>query len=239
MKFKATFLLLLFITSVHTLFAHALWIETYYSGEAGQTQEVKLYYGEYSGNEREEISKWYSDVKDCSLWLIGPDKQKVQLKTSLMPNYALASFTPATDGVYTLLVSHDARELGGTTRYVFMASATVRVGRVSGNIQTSSNTNELRLFPQTDLVNKVNVPVKIKAFIGDGIGTGQKISVFSPSGWSREIVTGTDGTAEFTPLWPGKYVLEITDYKKTTGQHNGKNYEAIWKGATYSLEILK
>ena len=76
-----TALLLLFASNA--TFAHALWIETASSGKLGQKHAVKVFYGEFVANERDSVAKWYSDVKDFSLWLVGPDQKKVQL--SLTP----------------------------------------------------------------------------------------------------------------------------------------------------------
>lgn len=75
-----TFLLTLVSTLITcNLFAHALWIETNATGKTGQTQEVRLYFGEYAQNERDELSKWRSDLKDLTLWLINPDGTKEKL----------------------------------------------------------------------------------------------------------------------------------------------------------------
>ena len=51
------------------------------------------------------------------------------------------------------------------------------------------------------------------------------------------LTTGKDGELEFTPLWPGRYVVEVTDYKQVKGEQDGKAYEALWQGATHSFEV--
>lgn len=230
---------MLLFTGLNNISAHALWIETSSAGKVGTAQHVKLFYGEYASNERENISKWYSDVKDCSLWLIGPGNEKTQLETTLDSNFASASFTPQNNGVYTLLVSHKAKELSGTTMYGFLASAIVNVGPISNNVKPSINTNELMVIAHTLASSKVNAPIKLTALLADSTKASRAISIFSPSGWSKEIITDASGTAAFTPLWPGRYVAEVTDYQKITGEHNGKNYAAVWKGATYCFEVVK
>ena len=219
------------------IFAHALWIETNGSGNIGKSHVVKLFYGEYAQNERDSVSKWYSDVKNLTLWLVGPDLKKVMLKTTLGNNVATASFIPVKGGLYTLLVSHEAKELAGTTAYNFLASATVQVGKTTQSADEKAISNELKVFPLGSGTYTVNTTVKLKAKNKNAIVKAKTISVFSPSGWSKEITTNAAGIAEFTPVWPGTYVVEISDFQKGKGEQMGKKYEAIWKGATYSFEV--
>ena len=111
-----TLSLLLFLTSYTQILAHALWIETNTTGKIGQKQEVKIYFGEYAVDERDSVTKWYSNVKDFTIWIVAPDKQKVQLSTTAAVNYYQTSFTPDNEGVYTLMIAYEAKDLGGTTK---------------------------------------------------------------------------------------------------------------------------
>lgn len=235
---KSLLLALLLTFGTSQLFAHALWIETASSGKSGQAQEVKVYYGEYASNEREETEKWYSDVKDFSLWLTAPGKEKIKLTTTPGSNFYSATFTPEGNGHYVLTVSHEAKELGGTTKYEFIASSVVTIGKpaaidaaavpVSVNVQTA----EAKIY-------KINAPVQIKA-VADGKPLAKKtVSVFSPEGWSKELTTDENGIITFSPIWPGRYVLEVSTHEKTEGTHHGKAYTAAWKGATSSFEVSK
>ena len=234
---KITFLLLTLLLSFVTtsIFAHALWIETAASGKVGQKQTVKVFYGEYVANERDSVAKWYSDVKEFSLWLVGPDQKKTQLTLTPGANHFEGTFTPDQNGAYTVVVSHEARELGGTTKYHFLSSADVIVGKaLPAAVQ---NPNVLKLHVEGASAAKINKSLQLKAFLNDAAAKGKTVSVFSPNGWSRELTTDDNGAAEFTPLWKGRYVVEVSDMDKTPGQHNGKDYKATWKGATYSFEI--
>ncbi|WP_449440637.1 DUF4198 domain-containing protein [Pedobacter steynii] len=234
---KLTFLALTLVFSFVTtsIFAHALWIETAASGKVGQKQSVKVFYGEYVANERDSVSKWYSDVKEFSLWVIGPDQKKTQLTLNPGTNYFEAVFTPDQNGAYTVLVSHEARDLGGTTKYHFLSSADVSVGKAS--VASTQNSNVLKLHVDGVLLAKLNKSLQLKAFLNDAAAKGKTISVFSPNGWAKELTTDDNGVAEFTPLWKGRYVVEVSDVDKNPGQHHGKDYKATWKGATYSFEI--
>jgi hypothetical protein len=233
MIFLSLTLLLSFIAT--GTFAHALWIETASNGKIGQKQTVKVFYGEYVTGELDSVTKWYSDVKEFTLWVVGPDQKKTQLTLTPGMNHFEGSFTPEQNGAYTVAVSHEAKELGGTTKYHFLSSADVLVGKVKP--EAVQNPNVLKLHADDAAVAKVNRPLQLKAFLKDAAAKGKTVSVFSPNGWAKELKTNEEGVAEFTPVWAGRYVFEVTDMDKTPGQHNGRDYKATWKGATYSFEI--
>ncbi|TKC06015.1 DUF4198 domain-containing protein [Pedobacter frigoris] len=231
-----TLLTALLCFSTTGLFAHALWIETPATGKVGQKQAVKVFYGEYADLGRDSVSTWYSDVKEFTLWLVGPDNKKTQLKVTSGLNYFEGSFTPERNGSYTVIVSHEAKELGGTTKYHFLSSAGVSVGKVAA--AALQNTNALRLHLEDVTSLKIKNPIKMTAFLGDAVASKKAVTVFSPTGWSKEFYTDDKGGFEFIPLWPGRYVVEISDMdKKATGTHHGKDYTGVWKGATYSFEL--
>ena len=69
------------------VYAHALWIETNPAGIKGKPQEVKIYFGEYSNNDITLAAKWFSDLKDFSLLVIGPDKKETRLSATPRGNY--------------------------------------------------------------------------------------------------------------------------------------------------------
>lgn len=219
-----------------TAFAHALWIETKTQGKIGQAQEVKIYYGEYATNERDEIAKWYSDVKEFTLWLSAPGKEKVKLTTNAGNNFFSATFTPDQDGLYVLAISHEAKELGGTTKYVFSSVASVNVGKTNPLIQQSLP-NNLKVSVNEAKVYKLHATVSLKALLDGKPLANKPVSVFTPQGWSKEFTTDENGVIAFDPIWPGRYVLEVSNYEKITGEHNGKKYDAAWQGATSSFEV--
>lgn len=234
-KLRLIFLSALLCLAGNQLFAHALWIETASTGKIGQAQTVKVFYGEYVSNERDSVAKWYSDVKEFTLWLVGPDQKKTQLSLSPGLNYFESKFTPEQNGAYTIMVSHEAKELGGTTKYHFLSSASITVGKSLPVLANNSNLLKLHIDDLSTV--KLNKSLQLKAFLNEAAAAGKTISVFSPKGWSKELITDNNGVAEFTPLWAGRYVVEVSDTDKTPGQHYGKDYKSTWKGATYSFEV--
>lgn len=234
-----TLLLAVFLTfGTSQLFAHALWIETAWSGKVGQSQEVKVYYGEYAENEREETAKWYSDVKDFTLWLTAPGKEKIKLTTTPGDNFYVASFTPEANGQYVLTVSHEAKELGGTTKYEFIATAIVTVGK-PGAVNHAAIPVSLNVHTAEGKIYKTNAAVQIKAVANGKALAKTAVSIFSPEGWSKVVTTDENGSATFSPVWPGRYVVEVSAREKKEGTHNGKAYTAAWQGATSSFEVSK
>lgn len=237
MNIKLKTVVLFFLATTSQLFAHALWIETPSSGKVGQKQDVKIYYGEYAENERDSVAKWYSDVKELSLWLVGPDQQKTKLEYSQGVTALQASFAPTKDGVYTITVSHNAKDFGGTTKYQFNALALVSVGKAPASTAPISKNNELLVFHDVAKGYKVNTPIQLKTLFKEGAQEKLHVTVASPSGWAKTLTTNAQGVAEFTPLWPGVYFIEASKYGKEEGELNGIKHEGVWRCATILFEV--
>lgn len=214
---------------------HALWIETSSTGQKGQKQTVRIVYSE-PGDTPEKIADWYSDVKAFDLWLISPDMQKTKLTVTPGADNYTAEFIPDQEGIYTLSVGHAAKELGGTTKYQFNATAAVLVGQAQ--LVAVANPNDLNVVVmQAGNTYKVGQPVKIAGVYKTKPSEKLHVAIHSPSGWNREITTNADGQAEFTPLWPGTYYVEASKTEKETGEQDGKTYQSVWRCATYVLTV--
>ena len=236
MKRTISIFVLLLIAVLGKVSAHALWIQTSTVGKAGQKQAIKIVYSE-PNDKPEKIADWYSDVKDFTLWVTGPDKHKVKLPTTEAVDHFTSEFTPEKEGVYTISVSHTAKELGGKTKYQFNASAVVAIGKsVAGN-DPALNPNDISIFADASKTYKVNKPFALTGFIKEKPADNLQVAVHSPSGWNREISTNTQGVAEFTPIWPGTYSIEASKSEKEEGEHNGKNYTSVWRCATVLLDV--
>ncbi|WP_134091352.1 DUF4198 domain-containing protein [Olivibacter sp. XZL3] len=216
--------------------AHALWIETASQGKLGVAHDVKIFYGEFALNERDALEKWYSDVRDFTLWIVAPDGKKSQLKAVPEQAYYSGSFTPEKEGVYTLMVSHEAADLGGTTKYHFISSAYVSVGK-SNKVDANLNDNALKLYADNHQVFAKNKPVKLFAYLNGKPLANKPVNVASPEGWSKEVMTDENGMLSFQPLWSGRYVAEAQNFEKVGGNHKGKDFDAAWIGSTFSFEV--
>lgn len=233
---KTVALLLVFIMSVaaNKTMAHALWIETALNGKIGSLQHINVFYGEYAHNEKEAPEKWFSDLKDCKLWIVEPSGNKKELQLELGTGSMTSNFTPDQNGVYTVYVSHLTAALGGTTKYTFLSSAHIVVGNSRAAIQSLQ---PLQLFTVDPQVFKVFETIKIKVLSVSGNAAGKQVVVASPEGWEKQYIADKEGYLEVTPLWKGRYVIEVTDFEKTKGVHNGKDFSGSWQGATYSFTV--
>jgi uncharacterized GH25 family protein len=235
-KLNIALLTIIFTFITTSLFAHAFWMETSSTGTLGKEQVVRIYYGEFVEGERDSVSKWYSNIKDFSLWMVGPDQKKVQLKTAPGANYYEARFTPSVNGTYTLALSHYAEELGGVSRYHFLTTTDVTVGKPAINNIAAVN---LLQFQRLGVASaKVNKQLQLKLSLNNVHAINKKVKVFSPNGWTKELTTDANGIISFIPPFPGRYVVEISDQDKTAGEQNGKPYEETWNTASYSMEVI-
>jgi len=236
MKIRIIAIGLLMFCSTHLL-AHALWIETNPAGVKGKPQEVKIYFGEYSDNDITLASKWFSDLKDFSLVVIGPDKKETRLSATAKENCYSAEFTPAEQGVYTVVMHHIVKDTYGTMKLDYNSSATVVVGNQLNGNEAGINSNIISLFADSAFAAKTNKTVNIKALYDGKPAAGQEMKVFAPNGWGKTLYSNDAGGIAFTPLWPGKYMAEYAYTDKTPGEHNGKKYESVWKVATYIIVV--
>jgi uncharacterized GH25 family protein len=235
MKILKSLVLLTFLClPFKNLLAHALWIETPLNGKIGQAHQINIYYGEYATQEKEVPSKWYSDVNQFSLWLIQPGKEKTKLEVKQTENGFSASFTPTLEGQYALSVVHEAKELGGTTKYEFSSYAVVNVGNIKAQADVP---NPLKTIFPVQKVHQLNKELKFQVMLNNKAFAKGKVMVFSPEGWSKEYTADENGYITFIPVWKGFYVLEASHYEKVNGTHQGKTYDASWQGATTGVFV--
>lgn len=227
MKLKQFLLAVTMVFTAASASAHALWIETNASGKAGQAQDVKIFYGEYAENERDSVAKWYSDIRQLTLWLIAPDGKRTKLDCMPGVIHLSASFTPAMEGNYTLSISHDTKDFPGTMRYQFNTNASVTVGKSTPDT-FKGNDIHVTATPQ-------NGKVAIKAYLNGTPAANMHVEVVSPEGWRKTFVADKNGELAFTPTWKGRYMLEVTDTEKKAGTLAGKNYESTWRCSTNSF----
>lgn len=109
MKTIRTILLLTALVCVKFGFSHALWIEAPTTGKKGQSQQVRVYYGEYAQGLIDPVDKWYSDVKDFKLILVSPSGATTELTKTAHNDHFSSEFIPQGDGTYALLVVHPAK----------------------------------------------------------------------------------------------------------------------------------
>ena len=218
-------------------FAHALWIETKATGTKGKPQEISVYFGEFSENDITKADKWFSDLKDFTLVVISPSKKEIKLKSTALENKYQAFFTPEEDGVYTVVMQHTVKDVYGTMKLDYNSSANIVVGNKLAGNEAAANHNKIAVFAENASSLTKNTKVTAVATYNAAVAKEQKVKVIAPNGWEKELWTNDNGEFSFTPIWAGNYMVEFSQTEKTSGEHNGKNYDEIWKMATYQLTV--
>lgn len=235
--FKTITTLVLLLVLTPSLFAHALWIETKATGTKGKPQEISVYFGEFSENDITKADKWFSDLKDFSLVVISPSKKEIKLQSTALENKYQAFFTPDEDGVYTVVMQHTVKDVYGTMVLDYNSSANIVVGNKLAGNDASYNTNKISVFTENTVALSKNTKITAVATYNAAIAKEQKVKVIAPNGWEKELWTNENGEFSFTPIWSGNYMVEFTQTEKTSGEHNGKNFDSIWKMATYQIVV--
>ncbi|MCR6641600.1 MAG: DUF4198 domain-containing protein [Sporocytophaga sp.] len=228
-----TFLFSLFLLNIGN--AHNIWIETNNTGKLGKEHSVKIYLGGYGENERDSVSKWFSNTRDVVISLTKPDGTKENLTTKAAGNYLEALFTPAKDGYYTISVSHEVADVYGSAKIQYYAASQVKVGASVEGINNVVTATDMPVqLITTNPVVKKGVSLKVM-YKGKNLNKSS-VSVASPSGWVKGFETN-DGTFTFDAIWPGVYVIEAYHTDKTEGSLNGKEYKLIRNTSTYSITV--
>ncbi|WP_264536805.1 DUF4198 domain-containing protein [Flavobacterium sp. N1736] len=234
---KKITLFLFMLVATPQLFAHALWIETKATGTKGKTQEISVYFGEFSDNDITKADKWFSDLKDFSLVVISPSKKEIKLTATALENKYQAFFTPDEDGVYTVVMHHTVKDVYGTMKLDYNSSATVTVGNAAKGNEATANTNIISVFSKDVAAAKQKTKINVNALYEGAAAKEQKIKVIAPNGWEKELWSNDKGEVSFTPIWAGNYMVEFAYTEKSVGEHNGKKYDEIWKMATYLITV--
>lgn len=227
-----------FITA-GSLSAHALWIETFGSAKKGEKQTVKVFWGEFGDNQHDAADKWFSDMSDFKLFITSPDGKKTQLATTAGTDHHLAEFTPEEDGVYLLTVSHEPKDLGGTTRLQYNSVATVNIGKSGKGNQPGFNEGQLKIWADASKLYKVNKPLSLDVLLKGEQAEKVHVEIFSPSGWKRDLRSDSKGNVVFSPIWAGRYQAEAAVFSEEAGEHNGKPYKAVRRVGTYTFDVAR
>ncbi|MDR3009881.1 MAG: DUF4198 domain-containing protein [Sphingobacterium sp.] len=216
--------------------AHALWIESSSYGTLNQAHEVKVYYGEFATNERDQVDKWYSDVKDFSLMLHAPGNEPVKLQLTNKGDHFSGSFQPIAAGTYFLSIVKAPKDLGGKTKYEFSSLVPVVVGKSATlDYKDVKNPLQIELLGAANAKKGQSVQAKITSF--GKVVPQAKVSVFSATGWGKEFVADENGILTFDAIWSGPYVLEASTFAEKAGEHEGKPYASAWQGSTTFVTI--
>lgn len=232
LKHLSIIIMMLFVSN-QMVKAHAIWIESNPIGSKNQSHTIRIYYGEYASGEIEKTKDWYSDLSQLKLNLLDSKNKQVELHLTDKGTYLESSFIPDEDGIYQVFISHPARELGGTTRYEFIAQNRIQVGEAVTYSSIPLDTH----FVFTNQVLKVKDLVEIQLLRGSNPIANEEILLMSPSGWSKTYKTNNQGKIQAEVIWPGTYVIEHSRMTDQSGSWNDKSYTKNWQGLTASFQV--
>jgi uncharacterized GH25 family protein len=241
MKTKISLLFFFLTFSISSAFAHALWIETASTGKKGQTQEVKVFFGEYESNEPDSAAKWFSNLKEFKLVLTAPNGTTKVLPTTADVRFFKASFTPDQAGFYRLSIVHEVAAVYEHAKIEYYTYAPVFItdGEAVGDGPKYSPA-----FPANALftVHLDSVPefgklASPEIVFNKSALENQEVSIIDPDRKKQELKTDASGKSNFKVEKKGKYFIEAFKEDKTPGKLNGKDYDKVWHLVTYTTEV--
>jgi len=231
MKIKITLFIAFFVFSISNTFAHALWIETTATGKKGQLQEVKIFFGEYEGNEPDSAKNWFSNLKEFTISVTAPNGTVKILKTTPDALFYKTSFTPDQDGVYILSVIHEVAAIYEHAKIEYYAFANVAVGK--SKINTAYPANAIFTIQPSKPTFKTGQEFTHQVVFNKTPFAKKKITVIDPSRKKHEPETDTNGNLTFKPAQKGAHFIEAFNEGQTPGILNGSAYEKVWHVVTY------
>ena len=235
--------------------AHFVWVEAEATAPAETGQPIKVYFGEYSEFLREEHGGRLDSIDGVTLRVQDPKRGKTDVPLTKQVNHfagALSSCLPGRNAVVAEQAKAPVQDLRkhdlGIVKPMFYARThfvCLEDGRVNEHDRDQSAPLDLDLIPRTTGLNLAtgrmsHVPggeIVVKALFRGKVLPGTQVLVHAPIGWDKELKTDADGMVSFTPLWPGRYVLEMIHVEKTPGEFEGAAYEALRHRSTLALPV--
>jgi uncharacterized GH25 family protein len=215
--------------------AHAVWIQSNPKANKNKAHEVNVFYGEYPSGETDSTAKWYSDLKNLEVWVVSPSQRKTKLVLKDLATHLTASFTPEEDGLYYISSVHEAKDLGGTTKYEFSSLVPILSGKAGPAVIPAPSIPLAIVFEPKPYRSNEVIEIQVKK-ASDAFAAGE-VLIMSPEGWVKTMKTDDQGKVSFNPPVKGRYVIEASDYKKEAGNWNDKAFTHTWKGATTSFIV--
>lgn len=225
--------------SIQALFAHAIWIETSTNGKIGQAQTVKVFFGEFSENERDSTQHWFSNLSAFTLFLVTPDGQKTPLTCTPAGNHFTASFTPKVAGAHVLSIDHTVQAIYGDSKIHYYALGLVKVNGSLKGVDNLPAYTDFALMANHQQTPKLHQPEKIQLSYKNAPPAESDVTIQSAEGWSKKIKTSQQGDITFSPAWVGRYMLEGTFTDANSGEHEGQAFKKTWYCVTWCMEVAK
>lgn len=236
--------------------AHFVWVETDAKASPGSEQSIKVYFGEYHEFLREEAGGKLDTIDGVTLRIVDPKRAVTDISVTKKGNHFEGTLPSCIPGRYAVIAEQHEAGVQDLTKHdlgivkpVFHARTQFvcfEDGRVSERDGESAPPLDLDVIPLSKGLNLAKgtinywpggeIVAKV-VFKGKPLASTQ-LFVHSPIGWDKELHTDSQGVVSFTPLWPGRYVLEVVHVEKTPGEFKGKPFEAFRHRATLSLQVI-
>ncbi|GJL56031.1 MAG: hypothetical protein NPIRA02_31630 [Nitrospirales bacterium] len=235
--------------------AHFVWIESPSALSTNQFTIVKAYFGEYNEQLKEQTGGRLDERAGLTSWLIEPNGTKRALDMTKESNHFQIPITLRNPGIYNLLAINQDEPVRDGTPYpsigmlykpMFYARtqfSIVDTQAVSAQTGTTTETLPLDIIPRQTSSSKTSAhPTVNEELAVQVIFQGRPLSkatpvAHAPNGWSKELQTNDSGVTQFTPLWPGTYVIDYINLETTPGHFNDQPYEAIRHRATLTIQV--
>jgi hypothetical protein len=233
MKPFKLFSVLLLLLSTHFLSAHEMWIETKPVGKIGTTQEVKVFFGEFSWNKPTPTAKWFSDIADCILILTSPDGKTTILEKTKEDTYYKANFTPTQNGMYKLSFVHVVKDVYKEMKLTYISAALVNVSAPKKeSVLVWEGQYQLQI--QNSAFVK-NYPTHFTVLENGKSYDNKMVEISNLDSATQNITTNTNGVFALPKNWKGGQLIQLSHPLKMEGekQHNGKTYTTDYTVFTF------
>ena len=247
------FLALVF-SATHTS-AHFVWIESPSALPPNQPTIIKAYFGEYQESLKEQTGGRLDERAGLISWLLEPNGNKRALDISQESNHFQIPVTLSKPGAYSLLAIDQEEPVRDGTPYpsigmwykpMFYARTQFSIAAPPAASEHHTQTAEtlpLDIVPSQPASSKtsnsltVNETMELQViFKGQPLAKAKPVA-HAPNGWSKELETNDSGVTQFTPPWPGTYVLDYLNLEKISGTFQHTSYEAIRHRATLTIHV--
>ncbi|GMV50558.1 MAG: hypothetical protein NBKEAIPA_02513 [Nitrospirae bacterium] len=235
--------------------AHFVWVETEATASADAGLPLKIYFGEYAELLREERGGRLDQIDGVTLRVQHAKQGRTDVSLTKQINHFAGSLSACTPGPNAVLAEQaqvpvqDLRKYDiGVVKPMFYARTSflcVEEGRINEHERGPVAPMDLDLIPLTKglslatgrMTHAPGGEIVVKAVFKGKPLPNTQVLVHAPNGWDKELKSDAEGILAFTPLWPGRYVLEVVQVEPTPGEFQGKPYEAVRHRSTLSLQV--
>ncbi|WP_103071591.1 DUF4198 domain-containing protein [Aquimarina sediminis] len=238
MKKITKIIIVLLLCSTKT-FAHFFWIETNPEGTINKEHEIRVYFGEFASGESEKTDgEVFKNAQYFTLWVIDQEGNKTQLKTTAEDAYHVTSFTPKSNGTYSVVLDNKKYKVLDFTKYdygifrpQYHSVAKIEIGENTEHKTATVNPESITITDLSSTADKAKLQVLFK----NQPLVETEVTVFMKENWSKKIKTDKNGVITFGLPFKTRYVVEATHEDKKPGVYNNEEYQFTWHCAVYTI----